>query len=98
MCDLSILKSLFLIYIIDIKYDDRQIYFLYFKLKTTTKGDDCNENSRNNAGSSSLKYQLIDTDNEAVLAKGNCERIGQNGASLILNTRRQKNQPQNTDA
>ncbi len=30
-----------------IKYDDRQIYFLYFKLKTTTKGDDCNENSRN---------------------------------------------------
>ena len=29
-----------------------------------------------NAGSSSLKYQLIDMDNEAVLAKGNCERIG----------------------
>ena len=35
-----------------------------------------------NAGSSSLKYQLIDTDNEAVLAKGNCERIGQNGAFI----------------
>ena len=39
-----------------------------------------------NAGSSSLKYQLIDTDNEAVLAKGNCERIGQNGAFIGFNT------------
>ena len=29
-----------------------------------------------NAGSSSLKYQLIDMDNESVLAKGNCEQIG----------------------
>lgn len=29
-----------------------------------------------NAGSSSLKYQLFDMDNEKVLAKGNCERIG----------------------
>ena len=29
-----------------------------------------------NAGSSSLKYQLIDMENEAVLAKGNCEQIG----------------------
>ena len=26
-----------------------------------------------NAGSSSLKYQLIDMDSEKVLAKGNCE-------------------------
>jgi len=32
-----------------------------------------------NAGSSSLKYQLIDMTNEAVLAKGNCERIGIDG-------------------
>ena len=32
-----------------------------------------------NAGSSSLKYQLIDMENEAVLAKGNCERIGVDG-------------------
>lgn len=32
-----------------------------------------------NAGSSSLKYQLIDMDNEGVLAKGNCERIGVDG-------------------
>ncbi|NLA83758.1 MAG: acetate kinase [Clostridiales bacterium] len=29
-----------------------------------------------NAGSSSLKYQLIDIENEEVLAKGNAERIG----------------------
>ena len=28
-----------------------------------------------NAGSSSLKYQLIDMENEHVIAKGNCERI-----------------------
>jgi len=32
-----------------------------------------------NAGSSSLKYQLIDMTNEEVLAKGNCERIGIGG-------------------
>ena len=32
-----------------------------------------------NAGSSSLKYQLIDMQNEAVLAKGLCERIGIDG-------------------
>ena len=32
-----------------------------------------------NAGSSSLKYQLIDMDNETVLAKGLCERIGIDG-------------------
>ena len=32
-----------------------------------------------NAGSSSLKYQLINMDNEEVMAKGNCERIGIDG-------------------
>jgi acetate kinase len=32
-----------------------------------------------NAGSSSLKYQLIDMDTKTVLAKGNCERIGIGG-------------------
>lgn len=32
-----------------------------------------------NAGSSSLKYQLIDMDTKAVLAKGLCERIGIDG-------------------
>lgn len=32
-----------------------------------------------NAGSSSLKYQLIDMTNEDVIAKGNCDRIGIGG-------------------
>lgn len=32
-----------------------------------------------NCGSSSLKYQLIDSESEAVLAKGLCERIGIDG-------------------
>ena len=32
-----------------------------------------------NAGSSSLKYQLIDMETEEVLAKGLCERIGLDG-------------------
>ena len=36
-----------------------------------------------NAGSSSLKYQLIEMDNESVLAKGVCERIGQENAVLV---------------
>lgn len=35
-----------------------------------------------NAGSSSLKYQLIDMDNEQVIAKGLCERIGAEGSVL----------------
>ena len=35
-----------------------------------------------NCGSSSLKYQLIDMDNESVLAKGLCERIGIDGSLL----------------
>ena len=33
-----------------------------------------------NCGSSSLKYQLIDMDDEKVLAKGNFERIGEKEA------------------
>ena len=33
-----------------------------------------------NSGSSSLKYQLIDMENEQVLAKGNYERIGMEGS------------------
>ena len=32
-----------------------------------------------NAGSSSLKYQLLDMDYESVIAKGNCDRIGIGG-------------------
>ena len=35
-----------------------------------------------NAGSSSLKYQLIDIEKEEVLAKGLCERIGIDGSKL----------------
>ncbi len=35
-----------------------------------------------NTGSSSLKYQLIDMDNEKVMAKGNCERIGIDGSKI----------------
>ena len=32
-----------------------------------------------NAGSSSMKYQFIDMENEHIIAKGNCERIGIGG-------------------
>lgn len=35
-----------------------------------------------NCGSSSLKYQLIDMENESVLAKGLCERIAIDGSKL----------------
>ena len=35
-----------------------------------------------NAGSSSLKYQLIDIDSRKVIAKGLCERIGIAGSML----------------
>ncbi len=35
-----------------------------------------------NCGSSSLKYQLIDMDDESVIAKGLCERIGIEGSVL----------------
>lgn len=35
-----------------------------------------------NCGSSSLKYQLIDSTTEGVLAKGLCERIGINGSAI----------------
>lgn len=39
-----------------------------------------------NAGSSSLKYQLIDMQDESVLAKGNCERIGTDSAFIGFKT------------
>ena len=39
-----------------------------------------------NAGSSSLKYQLIDMDNEEMLCKGNCERIGMPGGIFTHKT------------
>ena len=43
-----------------------------------------------NCGSSSLKYQLINSESEAVLAKGLCERIGIDGSLLT-------HQPQGKD-
>lgn len=43
-----------------------------------------------NCGSSSLKYQLINSDSEEVLAKGLCERIGINGSAIT-------HQPQGRD-
>ncbi len=36
-----------------------------------------------NCGSSSLKFQLIDSDSEKVLAKGLCERIGIDGSRIV---------------
>ena len=36
-----------------------------------------------NCGSSSLKFQLIDSENEKVSAKGLCERIGIEGSRLV---------------
>lgn len=35
-----------------------------------------------NAGSSSLKYQVFDMENEKVIAKGNCEKIGIKGSFI----------------
>ncbi|MBO4251791.1 MAG: acetate kinase, partial [Clostridia bacterium] len=39
-----------------------------------------------NAGSSSLKYQLIDMENESVVLKGLCERITFSGSQLSQKT------------
>ena len=39
-----------------------------------------------NCGSSSLKYQLIDSESEAVMAKGLCERIGIDGRLVYQKT------------
>ena len=39
-----------------------------------------------NAGSSSLKFQLFDMDNEKVIAKGNCEKIGLEGSFVGYKT------------
>ena len=36
-----------------------------------------------NCGSSSLKYQLIDSESQEVLAKGLCERIGIAGSAIV---------------
>ncbi len=39
-----------------------------------------------NAGSSSLKYQLVDMQNEIAIVKGLCERIGSKGGALTQKT------------
>lgn len=44
-----------------------------------------------NCGSSSLKYQLIDSETENVLAKGLCERIGIEGQPDASGSRKRKN-------
>lgn len=56
-----------------------------------------------NAGSSSLKYQLIDMEGEQVLAKGNCERIGSEGSVIGYkagdkNIKKQVDMPDHTKA
>ena len=43
-----------------------------------------------NAGSSTLKYQLIDMSNEQVVAKGNAERIGSGGVLTHQTTGKDK--------
>lgn len=48
-----------------------------------------------NAGSSSLKFQLIDMDDEKVLAKGNCERIGTDGSLIGYKTFDGRNKKEN---
>ena len=45
-----------------------------------------------NAGSSSLKYQLIDMDTHGVVAKGLCERIGIDGSKLTHKNTEQKSE------
>ena len=45
-----------------------------------------------NCGSSSLKYQLIDSDSEAVIAKGLCERIGIDGKLTHQTVGKDKNE------
>ena len=50
-----------------------------------------------NAGSSSLKYQLFDTEAGNVLAKGNCERIGIPGSKLTHKTLGKEEYVKNTD-
>ncbi len=56
-----------------------------------------------NAGSSSLKYQLIDTDTGTLYAKGLCERIGGNGSliehkQIIKNLKVKKESPMKNHA
>jgi len=50
-----------------------------------------------NAGSSSLKYQLFDTESGSVMAKGNCERIGIGGSRIIHKTNGKEEYIKNMD-
>ncbi len=45
-----------------------------------------------NAGSSSLKFQLFNMDNEQVIAKGNCEKIGLSGSFIGYTMNGEKNE------
>ena len=50
-----------------------------------------------NAGSSSLKYQLIDMQNETAILKGVCERIGLEGGTLTQKNAQKKELVLNQD-
>ena len=49
-----------------------------------------------NAGSSSIKYQLIDMTDESVLAKGSCERIAMDGGVFKQSAPGKEDVKQNT--
>ena len=48
-----------------------------------------------NCGSSSLKYQLISSETEEVLAKGLCERIGIAGSAISHHRQAETRLPKN---
>lgn len=50
-----------------------------------------------NCGSSSLKFQLINSEDDSVLAKGLCERIGLEGSRLVYNKASQEKEIINED-
>lgn len=50
-----------------------------------------------NCGSSSLKFQLIDSEDDSVLAKGLCERIGMAGSRLVYSPAAQEKEIINED-
>jgi acetate kinase len=50
-----------------------------------------------NCGSSSLKFQLINSENENVLAKGLCERIGIDGSSITYEPANREKTTKNID-
>ncbi len=70
-------------------YADRKVIPRRFYFITTTRNFQADGRKKPmnilvvNAGSSSLKYQLFDTESEKVLAKGICERIGEVEESSI---------------